>query len=103
MLNDELHAQENMDMYDNLKSAQISREQPMMLKISTAGKGASSVGIRVYKYVKLVPENDDDEFLFVVIWEPNKNYDWEDRKVLGMVNPNIGVSVTMEQLGVEFK
>ncbi|EEL08440.1 Terminase, large subunit [Bacillus cereus BDRD-Cer4] len=103
VLNDELHAQENMDMYDNLKSAQISREQPMMLNISTAGKGASSVGMRVYKYAKLVLENDDDDSLFVAIWEPNKNYDWEDRKVWKMVNPNIGVSVTMEQLEIEFK
>ncbi|HDR4614614.1 TPA: terminase large subunit [Bacillus cereus] len=103
VLNDELHAQENMDMYDNLKSAQISREQPMMLNISTAGKGASSVGMRVYKYAKLVLENDDDDSLFVAIWEPNKNYDWEDRKVWEMVNPNIGVSVTKEQLEIEFK
>ncbi|WP_044794960.1 terminase large subunit [Bacillus cereus] len=103
VLNDELHAQENMDMYDNLKSAQISREQPMMLNISTAGKGASSVGMRVYKYAKLVLENDDDDSLFVAIWEPNKNYDWEDRKVWEMVNPNIGISVTMEQLEIEFK
>ncbi|PFV80251.1 terminase large subunit [Bacillus thuringiensis] len=103
VLNDELHAQENMDMYDNLKSAQISREQPMMLNISTAGKGASSVGMRVYKYAKLVLENDDDDSLFVAIWEPNKKYDWEDRKVWEMVNPNIGVSVTMEQLEIEFK
>ncbi|HHK5532786.1 TPA: terminase large subunit [Bacillus mobilis] len=103
VLNDELHAQENMDMYDNLKSAQISREQPIMLNISTAGKGASSVGMRVYKYAKLVLENDDDDSLFVAIWEPNKNYDWENRKVWEMVNPNIGVSVTMEQLEIEFK
>ena len=103
MLNDELHAQENMDMYDNLKSAQISREQPIMLNISTAGKGSSSVGMRVYKYAKQVLENDNDDSLFVAIWEPNKNYDWEDRKVWAMVNPNIGVSVTMEQLEIEFK
>ncbi|MEI4618406.1 terminase large subunit [Bacillus cereus] len=103
VLNDELHAQENMDMYDNLKSAQISREQPIMLNISTAGKGSSSVGIRVYKYAKQVLENDNDDSLFVAIWEPNKNYDWEDRKVWVMVNPNIGVSVTMEQLEIEFK
>ena len=103
VLNDELHAQENMDMYDNLKSAQVSREQPMMLNTSTAGKGASSVGMRVYKYAKQVLENDNDDSLFVAIWEPNKNYDWENRKVWEMVNPNIGISVTMEQLETEFK
>ena len=63
VLNDELHAQENMDMYDNLKSAQVSREQPMMLNTSTAGKGASSVGMRVYKYAKQVLDNDNDDSL----------------------------------------
>lgn len=103
VLNDELHAQENMEMYDNLKSAQVSREQPIMLNISTAGKGSSSVGMRVYKYAKHVLEENDDDTLFVAIWEPNKGYDWEDRKVWAMVNPNIGVSVTMEQLENEFK
>ena len=103
VLNDELHAQENMDMYDNLKSAQISREQPMMLNISTAGKGSSSVGMRVYKYAKHVLKEDDDDSLFVYIAEPNKGYDWTDRKVWEMVNPNIGISVTMEQLEIEFK
>lgn len=103
VLNDELHAQENMDMYDNLKSAQIARPQPMMLNISTAGKGSSSVGMRVYQYAKDVLHNDDDDSLFVAIWEPNKGYDWEDRKVWEMVNPNIGVSVTMERLETEFK
>lgn len=103
VLNDELHAQENMDMYDNLKSAQISREQPMMLNISTAGKGSSSVGMRVYKYAKHVLKEDDDDSLFVYIAEPNKNYDWTERNVWEMVNPNIGVSVTMEQLEIEFK
>lgn len=103
VLNDEVHAQENMDMYDNLKSAQISREQPMMLNISTAGKGSSSVGMRLYKYAKLILEKDNDDTLFVAIWEPNKKYDWTDRKVWAMVNPNIGVSITMEQLENEFK
>ncbi|MEK4500145.1 terminase large subunit [Bacillus sp. FSL R12-0069] len=103
VLNDELHAQENMDMYDNLKSAQVSREQPMMLNISTAGKGSSSVGMRVYKLAKEALEKDNDDPLFVAIWEPNKGYDWTDRTVWKMVNPNIGVSVTMEQLENEYK
>ncbi|RIJ65553.1 terminase large subunit [Rummeliibacillus sp. POC4] len=103
VLNDELHAQENMDMYDNLKSAQVSREQPMTLNISTAGKGSSSVGMRVYKYAKSVLKEDEDDSLFVYIAEPNRGYDWTDRKVWEMVNPNIGISVTMETLEIEFK
>lgn len=102
VLNDELHAQEAMEQYDNFKSAQISREQPMLFNISTAGKGSSSVGMRVYREAKEVLKNDDNDASFVMIYEPDKNYDWTDRKVWSMVNPNIGVSVTMSALETEF-
>lgn len=102
VLNDELHAQENMEQYDNFKSAQISRDEPIMFNISTAGKGSSSVGMRVYREAKAVLKNDDNDSSFVMIWEPNKGYDWTDRKVWEMVNPNIGISVTMSALETEF-
>lgn len=102
VLNDELHKQEVMDQYDNFKSAQISRDEPLMFNISTAGKGSSSVGMRVYREAKEVLKNDDNDASFVMIYEPNKGYDWTDRKVWAMVNPNIGVSVTMSALEIEF-
>ncbi|MCG3089141.1 terminase large subunit [Sporosarcina cyprini] len=102
VLNDELHAQENMDQYDNFKSAQISRDEPLMFNISTAGKGSSSVGMRVYREAKEVLKNDDNDSSFVMIYEPNKGYDWTDRKVWEMVNPNIGISVTISGLEIEF-
>lgn len=102
VLNDELHAQEKMDQYDNFKSAQINRPEPLMFNISTAGKGSSSVGMRVYREAKEVLKNDDNDSSFVMIYEPNKGYDWTDRKVWAMVNPNIGISVTMSALETEF-
>lgn len=102
VLNDELHAQEKMEQYDNFKSAQISRAEPLMFNISTAGKGSSSVGMRVYREAKEVLKNDDNDASFVMIYEPNKGYDWTDRKVWEMVNPNIGISVTMSGLETEF-
>ncbi|MBM7577677.1 terminase TerL endonuclease subunit [Jeotgalibacillus terrae] len=102
VLNDELHAQENMEQYDNFKSAQISRDEPLMFNISTAGKGSSSVGMRVYREAKEVLKNDDNDSSFVMIYEPDKGYEWTDRKVWAMVNPNIGVSVTMSALETEY-
>ncbi|MBP1917194.1 phage terminase large subunit-like protein [Lederbergia galactosidilyticus] len=102
VLNDELHAQEKMEQYDNFKSAQINRPEPLMFNISTAGKGSSSVGMRVYREAKEVLKNDDNDSSFVMIYEPNKGYDWTDRKVWAMVNPNIGISVTMSALETEF-
>lgn len=103
VLNDELHAQTEMEQYDNFKSAMANRRQPIMFNISTAGKGSSSVGMRVYKESKHILENDDDDSRLVLIYEPNKNYDYTDRNVWQMVNPNLGVSVSMEFLEKEFK
>lgn len=103
ILNDELHKQEKMEQYDNFKSAQISLPQPLMFSISTAGKGSSSVGMRVYREAKEVLKNDDSDSLFVMIYEPNKNYDWTDKKVWEMVNPNWGVSVDLTALDSAFK
>ena len=102
VLNDELHKQVKMEQYDNFKSAMSSRPEPIMFNISTAGKGSSSVGMRVYQEAKAVNKNDDDDSNFVMIWEPNKNYDWTDKKVWAMVNPNIGVSVSIEQMEPAF-
>lgn len=103
VLNDELHKQEKMEQYDNFKSAQISLPQPLMFNISTAGKGSSSVGIRVYKEAKEVLKRDDNDSNFVLIYEPNKGYDWTDRKVWEMCNPNWGISVDLSALESAFK
>lgn len=103
ILNDELHKQEKMEQYDNFKSAQISLPEPLMFNISTAGKGSSSVGMRVYREAKEVIKNDDNDANFVLIYEPNKNYDWTDRKVWEMVNPNWGISVDLSALESAFK
>ncbi len=56
-----------MDMYDKLEvQRRFLREQPIMLNISTAGKGASSVPVcAVYKYAKICFGNDDDDSVFV--------------------------------------
>ncbi|MDT2850170.1 terminase large subunit [Vagococcus carniphilus] len=103
VLNDECHVQKNMNQYDNFKSAMINRDEPIMFNISTAGRGTSSVGMRIYKEAKETLKKDDDDTRLVLIYEPNKGYEWDDRDVWKMVNPNIGVSVTMEALEMAFK
>jgi len=103
VLNDELHSQTNMDQYDNFKSAMVERKQPLMFNISTAGKGSGSVGMRVYKESKVILDEDNDDSRLVLIYEPNKRYDWKDRHVWQMVNPNLNVSIMMAALENEFK
>lgn len=48
-------------------------------------------------------ENDNDDDWLIMIYEPNKGYDWEDEKVWEMVNPNLGISLTLDFLKGEYK
>lgn len=100
---DEVHAQRDREQYDNLRSAQIAQEEPLNIITTTAGKDTGSLGNQIYTYGKEVLQKDEDDSWFVMIYEPNKGFDWEDRKVWVMVNPNIGVSVNMAFLENAFK
>lgn len=100
---DEVHAQMDREQFDNLRSAQVAQDEPLNIITTTAGKQPGSLGAQIYSYVKDVVRNDDDDSWFGMIYEPNKNYDWTDRKVWRMVNPNINVSVNMEFLENAFK
>ena len=100
---DEVHAQLDREQYDNLRSAQVAQEEPLNIVTTTAGKQPGSLGNQIYEYAKNVLKNDNDDSWFVMIYEPNKNFDWSDRKVWRMVNPNMGVSVSMEFLENKFK
>lgn len=100
---DEVHAQIDREQYDNLRSAQIAQEEPLNIITTTAGKTTGSLGNEIYTYAKEVVKNDDNDSWFAMIYEPNKGFDWEDRKVWRMVNPNMDVSVNMEFLEGAFK
>jgi phage terminase large subunit-like protein len=100
---DEVHAQMDREQFDNLRSAQIAQEEPLNIVTSTAGKQSGSLGSQIYSYAKDILKNNNDDSWFAMIYEPNKKYNWEDRKVWQMVNPNIGVSVNMEFLENAFK
>jgi phage terminase large subunit-like protein len=100
---DEVHAQMDREQYDNLRSAQVAQEEPLNIITSTAGKQTGSLGSQIYAYAKDVVLNDTDDSWFGMIYEPNKKFDWENRDVWKMVNPNLGVSVSMEFLENAFK
>ncbi len=95
---DEVHAQMDREQYDNLRSAQIAQEEPLNIITTTAGKQSGALGAQIHTLAKDVLKNDDNDSWFVMIYEPNKGYEWSDQEVWRMVNPNIDVSVNMEFL-----
>ncbi|WP_312754024.1 terminase large subunit [Rummeliibacillus suwonensis] len=104
VLLDEVHAQNNADIYDVLKSGMGSRSQPLMSIVSTAGKGTTSVGLQIYDYSKKILNGEiDDDSWFVMIYEPDKHDKWDDPSVWEKVNPNYGTSVKKSYLENRFK
>lgn len=100
---DEVHEWEDTSRYDGLKSGQAAQPEPLFLVCSTAGKNSGALGVQIYQDSKDILENDNDDDWFIMIYEPNKGYNWEDEKVWEMVNPNLYVSFDIAFLRGEFK
>lgn len=100
---DEVHDQMDREQYDNLRSAQVVQAEPFNIITTTAGKKPNSLGAQIYAYAKDVLKDDDNDSWFVMIYEPNKGYDWEDPEVWKMVNPNYPDVVTMDFLENQYK
>ena len=100
---DEVHEWEDTSRYDGLKSGQAAQPEPLFLVCSTAGKNSGALGVQIYQDSKHILEEDNDDDWFIMIYEPNKGYNWEDEKVWEMVNPNLYVSFDITFLRGEFK
>lgn len=96
---DEYHEHPTDDQYDTMKTGMVARTQPVVLIITTAG---SSIGGPCHRYediakkVLLGVARADD--LFVAIWEADETDDWRQDDALIKANPNLGVSVLLEEL-----
>ncbi len=96
---DEFHEHDTPALYDTMETGMGSREQPLMLAITTAGYNTSGPCYEkrdeAIKVLDGIFENDQ---LFSVIYSIDENDDWTDPKSLIKANPNYGVSVDPEFL-----
>lgn len=102
---DEVHAHKNRETWDLLETATGSRQQPMMVGITTAGFDRNSLCWDLHQYTEKVLEGiiADDSFFGVIYGldlrqedaEGNvlaEGDDWEDETCWVKANPNLGVS-----------
>jgi phage terminase large subunit-like protein len=99
---DELHTQPDRELYDVLKTGQGARLQPLFVSITTAGHDRHSICWEVWDYARKVRDGviDDPHFL-PMIYELPEGADWQDAKVWRSLNPNLGVSVSLDFLRAE--
>jgi phage terminase large subunit-like protein len=96
---DELHAHKTRFVWDVLDTATAARRQPLMFAITTAGFNRQSVCWLQHEYCEKVLEgihSDDTLFVYIATLDPDD--DWEDESVWQKANPNLGVSVKLDDL-----
>jgi phage terminase large subunit-like protein len=96
---DELHAHKTRSMVDVLETATGSRRQPLISYITTAGFDRHSVCWEKHDYgVKILEGIIEDDSYFAFIASIDEGDDWRDPAVWPKANPNLGVSVKMDDL-----
>lgn len=96
---DELHAHKTRAMVDVLETATGARDQPLVFYITTAGTDRNSVCWSSHEYgVKVLEDVVQDDTLFVFITCADEGDDWRDPKTWAKANPNLGVSVHLDDL-----
>jgi len=94
---DELHAHKTRGVWDVLDEATGSRTQPIIAAITTAGFNKQSVCWEQHEYLEKILEGviEDDSY-FGMIFTIDEGDDWEDESSWYKANPNLGISVKLD-------
>lgn len=91
---DELHAQKRgRDLWDVLGTSVLSRSQPIILALTTAGDDVNSIGFEVHEYARKVKTGEiKDETFLPVLYCADPEDDWTDPAVWAKANPGLGTT-----------
>lgn len=101
---DEIHAWKSRDLWDVLLTGMGAREQPLALAITTAGDFADSIYNELRSDAEQIleavgqPDGIRDDAVFAYIATVDAEDDWTDEAAWWKANPNLGVSLKIEEL-----
>lgn len=98
---DELHAHRTSAVVDVLETATGARRQPLIVEITTAGYDRQSICWQHHEYSRQVLERsiqDDTWYAFMAAADEADAEHWDDPDVWARANPNLGVSVKLDDL-----
>lgn len=101
---DELHAQPDRELWDVMTTSTGARRQPLCVAITTAGFDRKSICWEIWRYALAVRDGaiKDDTFL-PAIYAADPEDDWTKEETWRKANPNLGVSVKLDDLRVRCK
>jgi len=96
---DELHAHKTSGIVDVLETATSARRQPLQFEITTAGYDRQSICWKHHDYtVKVLEGVVADDTWFGYIAAAEKGDDWTAPATWAKANPNLGISVHLDDL-----
>ncbi len=96
---DELHAHRTSAVVDVLDTATGARRQPLTFEITTAGFDRESICYQHYTYSRDVLRGTiQDDAWFAFVAEIDEGDDWLNEATWAKANPNLGVSVKLDDL-----
>lgn len=104
---DEIHAWKDKNLYDVIVDGTSSREQPLIVMITTAGTVREAVYDMKYEEAELLLNGldddggyKDDRFL-PIIYELDKKEEWQDESCWPKANPGLGTIKKKDQLATK--
>lgn len=103
VLFDELHTQPNRELWDVLTSSMLSRSQPIVMVMTTAGTDTNSLCYEQWEYARNVRDGVimDDRFL-PIVYEATTDDDWHDLKTWQKANPGLGSILSEKNFRIEY-
>lgn len=99
---DELHAQPNRELWDVLTTSIGSRQQPLVVAITTAGYDRQSICWEQHEYARQILAGViQDDAYFAYIAAADEKDDWTNPQVWRKANPGYGVTIAEEYLAQE--
>lgn len=101
---DEYHEHPTSGMYTILKQGIVSRTQPLIFIITTAGFDKNSPCFEMEQRAKrIIDGSEEDDSFFSIIYSIDEGDDWQDEKTWFKANPNLGVSKYLDRMRDEYK
>ncbi|WEV82663.1 terminase large subunit [Bacillus velezensis] len=101
---DEVHAWKHKNLYDVIVDGTTSREQPLILMITTAGTIRESVYDMKYDEAEMLlngiddPDGYKDDRFLPIIYELDKREEWTDERNWKKPNPGLGTIKKLDAL-----
>lgn len=87
---DELHAWLKRDLWDVLRTGLVKTPGSLLVVITTAGRGQENVAYDICDYARKVARGEiDDPATLPILFEADRDCDWQDEQVWYAVNPGL--------------